>query len=89
MIKQELKIQNFPTNSQQPHLGVQNLYLSQRVLPRLLVYSKTKPNCYFSSITFKTRSENSQITHDHSASKRLIFFFFSISSKRFAVNASV
>jgi hypothetical protein len=32
MIKQQLKTQNFPTNSQQPHLGVQNLYLSQRVL---------------------------------------------------------
>ena len=32
MTKQQLKTHKFPTNSQQPHLGVLNLYLSQRVL---------------------------------------------------------
>jgi hypothetical protein len=42
MIKQQLKIQNFPTNSQQPHLGVQNLYLSQRVLRVPPDYSSTR-----------------------------------------------
>jgi hypothetical protein len=42
MIKQQLKTYNFPTNSQQPHLGIQNFYLSHRVLRVPPDYSSTQ-----------------------------------------------
>ena len=79
MIKQHLKTHNFPTNSQQPHLGIQNLYLSQRVLrvpPDYLSSRKQKPNCYLSSVTFKARSETirSLVIINFQALDLLLFF---------------
>jgi len=79
MIKQQLKFIKTPTNSQQPQLGVHNLYLSPRVLRVPPDYSSTwNENLTATQVPLHSRLGVKLPDHSwSSSSKCLIFFHFS------------
>jgi hypothetical protein len=64
------------TTPNQPHLGVQILYLSQRALsvpPDYLSTSKLILTAYPSAVTFQSRSGDFHFAHDRSSVPQRIF----------------